>query len=156
MLTPIIRIVEVPCNQEQAFTIFIAEMDSWWPLSKFTVSAMGGQPAKGVRVDTKPGGEIVEIGSNGSEHSWGFIKDYDPYSYLSMHFHIPTPDEIVNDRSLVELTFTVIDEDNTRVELKQSNWEAFGGRAKDLQGGYGGGWTMIFEQAYKAACVGKP
>ena len=71
-----------------------------------------------------------------------------------MHFHIPTPDEVVKDRSLVELTFTVIDENNTRVELKQSNWEAFGERAKDLQGGYVGGWSIIFETAYKAAYGG--
>lgn len=42
----------------------------------------------------------------------------------------------------------------TRVELTQSNWEAFGERARDMQGGYGGGWTMIFEGAYKLACGG--
>lgn len=154
MLAPIIRTIEVPCNQELAFNIFILEMDSWWPLSKFTVSAMGGNTAKGIRVDTKPGGEIVEIGPDDSEHLWGSIKDYNPHYYLSMHFHIPTPDEVVKDRSLVELTFTVIDENNTRVELKQSNWEAFGERAKDLQGGYSGGWSIIFETAYKAACGG--
>ena len=152
MLSPIVRTIEVPCNQEHAFKIFIAEMDSWWPLSKFTVSAMGGQIAKAIHVETKPGGKIVEISPNGNEHLWGSIKDYNPYVYLSMNFHIPTPDEVVNDRSLVELTFTVIDDDNTHVELKQSNWEAFGERAKDLQGGYGGGWSLIFETAYKDAC----
>ena len=71
-----------------------------------------------------------------------------------MNFHIPHPTEVVTDRSLVEVRFTVLDEHQTRVELKQSNWEAFGKRAKDLQGGYGGGWAMIFDSAYKAACGG--
>ena len=56
--------------------------------------------------------------------------------------------------SSVEVRFTVLSENQTRVELKQSNWEAFGKLAKDLQGGYGKGWTIIFESAYKAACGG--
>ena len=69
-----------------------------------------------------------------------------------MNFHIPHPKEEVENRSLVEIRFTVLGKNQTRVELKQSNWEAFGKRAKDLQGGYGGGWTIIFESAYKEAC----
>ena len=57
-------------------------------------------------------------------------------------------------RSLVEIRFTALGNERTRVELTQSNWEAFGEIAKDLRGGYGGGWSIIFEQAYQAACGG--
>src|SRR5207249_192925 len=49
MLDPIIKTIEVPCSQERAFKVFLNEMDSWWPLGKFTVSAMGGAPAKAIR-----------------------------------------------------------------------------------------------------------
>jgi uncharacterized protein YndB with AHSA1/START domain len=154
MLAPLVKTIEVPCNQEKAFKVFITEMHSWWPLAKFTVSAMRGAPAQTIRVDARPGGEIVEIGPDNSEYLWGTIKSYDPYDFVSMSFHIPQPGEKVKDRSLVEIRFTVLDEQKTRVELTQSNWEVFGERARDLQGGYGGGWAMIFEQAYKAACGG--
>ena len=152
MLPPIIRTIQVSCHQELAFNVFISEMDSWWPLSKFTVSAMNGKTAKRIHVETFPGGNIIEIDSEDNKHLWGSIKEYNPYNFLSMNFHIPTLNEIVNERSIVELTFTEINKNKTNVELKQSNWEAFGERAKDLQGGYGGGWTVIFENAYMQAC----
>lgn len=129
-------------------------MSSWWPLGKYTVSAMGGAPATSIRVDARQGGEIVEIGPNGAEHLWGKIKVFDPSNYISMNFHIPRPGEVVKERSLVELRFTALGVNRTHVELTQSNWEAFGERARDMQGGYGGGWTMIFVGAYKAACGG--
>ncbi len=154
MLSPLTKTIEVPCGQKRAFDIFINEMHTWWPLNKFTVSAMGGAPAKTIRIEPKKGGEIVEIGPDNTEHLWGTFKSYNPYEYIAMHFHIPQPGEVVNDRSLVEVRFTVLTDDRTRVELTQSYWEAFGERAKDMKGGYGGGWTMIFEGSYKTACGG--
>lgn len=154
MLDPIIRTIDVPCNQIKAFTIFINEMDSWWPMGKFTTTAFTGEAAASIRVDAKEGGEIIEVSPDNTEYKWGTINKFDPYGFISMSFHIPHPEEDVKNRSLVELRFTVIDENQTRVELKQSNWEAFGKRAKDLQGGYGGGWAIIFDTAYKAACGG--
>ena len=56
--------------------------------------------------------------------------------------------------SLVEVRFTALGNERTRVELAQSNWEAFGERAETMRGGYGGGWVVIFEQAFKSACGG--
>jgi hypothetical protein len=153
-LDPIVKTIEVPCSQERAFRVFLEEMDSWWPLGKFTVSAMGGHAAEAIRVEARQGGKIVEIGPDATEHLWGTIKSYDPYGYVSMDFHIPQPDEVVESRSLVEVRFTALEKDRTRVELTQTNWEAFGKWAEMLRGGYGPGWSVIFEQAYKAACGG--
>ncbi len=152
MLEPIIRTIEVPCNQKRAFTIFINEMDSWWPLDKFTTTTSSGKAAASIRVDAKEGGEIIEVSPDGTECMWGTINKFNPYDFISMDFHIPHPKEDVKNRSLVEVRFTVLGKNQTKVELQQSNWEAFGKRAKDLQGGYGGGWTIIFESAYRAAC----
>jgi hypothetical protein len=156
MLEPIIKTIEVPCSQERAFTVFLNEMDSWWPLGKFTVSAYSGEPAKAIRVDARQGGNIVEIGSKGTEYLWGTIKTYDPYDFVSMDFHIAPPgDETADSRSLVELRFTPLGKQRTRVVLTQSNWEAFGEKAAMLRDlGYGKAWVPIFEGAYKAACGG--
>ena len=52
--------------------------------------------------------------------------------------------------SLVEVRFTELENERTRVELTQSNWEAFGDMAEMMRGGYGSGWVIIFEQAYKS------
>ena len=46
--------------------------------------------------------------------------------------------------SLVELRFTALENDRTRVELSHSNWEAFGDMAEMMRGGYGSSWVIIF------------
>jgi uncharacterized protein YndB with AHSA1/START domain len=154
MLGPIIKTIEVPCSQQKAFEVFLNEMDTWWPLGKFTISAMRGAPAKAIRIETKPGGRILEIASDGTEYSWGTIKSYDPPAFVSMDFHIAPPgDETADARSLLEVRFTALGNKGTRVVLTQSNWEAFGKMAAHLRdGGYGQAWGAIFEGAYKAAC----
>ena len=151
MLDPIIRTIEVPCSQEKAFDIFVKEMGTWWPLDKRSMSMKNGHPAKSLRVDAKQGGQIVEIGHDDTEHLWGTIKSYDPHNAISMDFHMGMPPE---NASLVEVRFTVLSDEQTQVELTQSNWEAFGDMAEMMRGGYGSGWVIIFEEAYKSACGG--
>jgi hypothetical protein len=155
MLDPIVRSIEVSCGQKRAFEIFLNEMDSWWPLGKFTISAMRGAPARSIRVEPKHGGKIVEIASDGTEYEWGTIKSYDPPNFVSIDFHIPPPDdETADSRSLLELRFTALEKKRTRVDLTQSNWEVFGKKAAHLRdGGYGQAWGAIFEGAFKAACA---
>lgn len=154
MLDPIVKTIEVPCSRKEAFDVFVSEMASWWPLGKFTVSAMGGSPAKTIRVEPKQGGTIVEIGPDDSEHLWGTFKVYDPHDFVSMDFHFAPPGVDVTDRSLVEVRFTALGEARTRVELTQSNWEVFREQAEMIRRGYVYGWSVIFEQAYKSALGG--
>ncbi len=58
-----------------------------------------------------------------------------------MDFHMGRPAETA---SLVELRFTALENDRTRVELSHSNWEAFGDMAEMMRGGYGSSWVIIF------------
>ena len=151
MLEPIVKTVTVPCTQEQAFTTFLEQITNWWPLDKFTVSAMNGRPAQTIRVETEAGGDIVEVGADGSEVSWGTVLQYEPFTAISMDFHIPRVNEQVEERSLVELKFDT-SSDGTHIEFRQSRWEAFGQQAEMMRGGYDQGWTYLFEQLYRAAC----
>ena len=152
MIEPLVKTIEVPCDQETAFDVFINDMESWWPLSRFTVSAMGGGVARGLRVEPRVGGTITEIGHDNAEHLWGTIRTYDPHDSVSMDFHIPQPGEVVEARTLVEFRFTPTGDTSTRVELTQTNWEGLGEWAQALRGGYDGGWDAIFGEAYAAAC----
>lgn len=150
MLDPLIKTIEVPCNQQIAFDIFVSEMGAWWPLEKFSISAMEELDAMTLNVQAGPGGKITEIAPDGTERIWGTIKSYQPADSFSMDFHIPTPGEEVISRSQVEVQFTKLDKDTTRVTLTQSNWQAFGDRAERLREGYSDGWDDILEHAYKA------
>ena len=152
MLEPIVKTIEVPCSQEKAFTVFVHGMGDWWPLDKRSMSLMnGGKPAKSLRVEPKQGGRIVETAHDDKEHHWGTIKAYDPHDSVSMDFHMGLPPETA---SLVEVRFTALEAERTRVELTQSNWEAFGDMAEMMYRGYGSSWALLFEEAYKQACGG--
>lgn len=153
MIAPLVKTIEVPCSQERAFSVFM-DLGSWWPKGKFATSVMRGQSVKALRVDAREGGRIVEVASDGVEHVWGTIRKYTPYSYLNLDFHVPHPSEKNPGFSTVEVRFVVLGADRTRVELRQSNWEALGDVAEMVQGGYRQAWVMIFEGAYKAACGG--
>ena len=152
MIEPLIKTIEVPCGQAEAFRIFVHEMGSWWPLGKRSMSLKaGGNPPKSLRVEPRLGGRIVEIGSDGAEYHWGTIRAMDRSHSVAMDFHMGMPPE---QASLVEVTFVPLAEDRTRVTLTQSKWEGFGDMAEMLRMHYGTGWEIIFAQAYLAACGG--
>jgi uncharacterized protein YndB with AHSA1/START domain len=150
MLEPLISRIEVPCSQQRAFEIFIRDMGSWWPLHKRSMSMKGGHPSKELKVDPRLSGKIVEIGHDSTEYHWGTIRTFNPHDLLAMDFHMGMP---ADKASLVEVRFTALDKNRTEVELTQSNWEGFGDMAEMLRGHYGSGWVVIFEEAYKNACM---
>lgn len=151
MLDPIVKTIEVPCSQEKAFKVFVNDMGNWWPLDKRCMSMKDGQSAKSLQVEAKLGGKIVEISQDDTEHFWGTFKTFNPHDSVSMNFHMGMPPE---NASLVEVQFTALGAEQTRVQLTQSNFEAFGDMAEMMRGGYGSGWVIIFEESYKSACGG--
>lgn len=148
-LEPIVRSIEVSCDQERAFITFAAGMPNWWPLDKRAMSLYSGGSAKSLRVEASVNGQIVEIGEDGAEHLWGTFTAYDPFDYIRMDFHMGTPPE---QATVVDVRFFMIDAERTRVELTQSNWEAAGDMADMLYGGYASSWEMLFDEEYKKAC----
>lgn len=153
MLEPIVRVIEVPCDQATAFRIFAEETGTWWPLARFTQSAMRGNAAQNVVIEPNAGGEVFEVTADGERVSWGVVEVYEPPRLIKMQFHIPLPKEKVKDRSLVKVEFDEIASGRTRVTLTQTNWEAFGKRGSILHGGYGLGWAHIFDERFLAACT---
>ncbi len=146
---PLVKTIEVPCGQEEAFVVFIDEMATWWPVQRFSASVKFGTQPRDLRVEARVGGQIVETSKDGSEHLWGTIKRYEPYEYFSMDLHIGLPSETA---SLLEVRFVALGVERTRVELTQSEWERFGEFAKMMYNGYPKGWVVIFDEAYRLAC----
>ena len=84
MLDPLISTIEVLCDQEKAFSVFVNEMGSWWPLEKRSMSMHDGKSAKSLHIESKLGGRIVETGHDDTKHHWGTIKSYDPFDSIAM------------------------------------------------------------------------
>ena len=149
-LEPIVRTIEVPCDQERAFRVFIEGLADWWPVAKRSVSMMSGQLPQRLRVDAKAGGRIVETAFDGEEHVWGTITAYEPYGRILMDFHMASPAEF---SPSVEVRFIAIDAKRTRVQLTQDNWENCGDFAEMLYSGYQPSWVLIFDEASGQACA---
>lgn len=150
MLEPIVKTIDVPCSCEHAFKTFIENTASWWPLDKNSVSAMNGAVAKSVSIEAKEDGRIVEIGHDDTEHHWGTVTQYNPYTNFTMDWHIGMASESPSEVSVV---FTDLGDGNTRVELTHSRWESFGDKAEDMRNGYNAGWAGVFEEAFKNGCA---
>ncbi|MEM6985014.1 MAG: SRPBCC domain-containing protein [Pseudomonadota bacterium] len=149
MIEPVVKTLDVPCSQQTAFRVFVAETASWWPLDKNSVSAMQGNCAKHVLIEPREGGRVLETTHDDQTEQWGTVTCYSPSDRLTLDWHIGLPQ---SQASTVDVTFAVIDESTTRVTLTHSNWESFGEKARDMREGYNGGWVGVFEQAYGGAC----
>jgi len=148
MPEPVIKTIDVPCDQRTAFRIFTRDMDLWWPKDRNSVSAMSGGTAREVRMEPRPGGALTEIGHDGVVHDWGSVKVFDPDSRLSLLWHINAPAE---QATIVDVAFEP-QASGTRVTLRHHGWEALGDKAQSMRDGYDGGWVGVFETAFAEAC----
>ena len=150
MLGPIIKTIDVPCSQKQAFETF-CDMPAWWPLEKRSMSLMkAGGPAKGLTSDAKLGGQIVETALDDVEYHWGTFTKFAPHHHLQFDFHMGLP---AATSGQVDVNFTALSPSATRVELIHSNWEGYADMAEMMRNGYGSSWGMLFEKAFAGACA---
>lgn len=153
MIAPLGKTIEVPCGRAMAFDVFL-EMGAWWPTERFATSVMRDQSVAELRVEPRAGGAIVEACSDGQEYRWGTIVTFEPPARLVMDFHVPHPSETDPGFTKVEVRFTALGDDRTRVEVTQDEWESLGDVADMAQGGYRHAWDVILAR-YGAACEGR-
>ena len=148
MQDPVVRTIVVPCSAATAFAVFTRDMTKWWPLASNTVSAMTGTVARGVTMEEKLGGAVVEIAGDGSRLVWGKVTDWQPGRALAFDWHAgDTPDRATH----VKVAFADR-EGGARVTLTHSGWEVLGEQAQGARNGYDQGWVNVFDVSYAAAC----
>lgn len=149
MIQPIRKTIEVPCDSETAFRIFVENIATWWPLDGHSVSAMAGFVAKSVVLEPRVGGRVYEIAHDDLHHQWGTVRGFKPAEELTIDWHINVPPE---QATQVHVLFTQLNNVGTRVDLTHSNWEVLGDRASGMRDGYNNGWVNVFERRYREAC----
>ncbi len=150
------RSLEVNANIERAFEVFTAGFGSWWPHSH-TISK---GKLKTAVIEPRVGGRWYGEDEDGTKTDWGRVLAFERPSHLVLAWQINSDwrfDPTVV--SEVELRFTALAANLTRVELEHRHLERLGPRFEDMQAAFESpnGWGAImnlFAAAAEAAETG--
>ncbi len=143
-LQPVRHSIEVALRPEDAFRIFVDQIDSWWPLA---IHSIGGARTTGCHFEGRIGGRIYETHDDGSLHLWGSVTEWQPPRRIVFSWH---PGRDASTAQEVELRFEDLGA-GTRVELEHRGWEALGERAAEAREGYRSGWPGVLAD-YARCC----
>jgi hypothetical protein len=143
-LDPLRYRFRVRCLPAEAFRLWTAAADAWWPMATHSVS---GESDAQLVIEPRQGGRIFERLRDGRELEWGAVVVFDPPGRLVC-------DWLVGDtRTQLEVRFHGESDDTTVVEVEHRGWESFGeeeGPAR--RGSNDGGWTAVIPR-YVALCA---
>jgi uncharacterized protein YndB with AHSA1/START domain len=138
-IEPVVAAIEVRRGIEEAFRVFTAEIAAWWPAAGHSV-----EPAKveTVVLEGRVGGRLYERWHDGGEADWGRVLAWEPPARLLLSWS-PNPDRPAPTE--VEVRFTAVEPDHTRVELEHRGWERLGDQAAQARAGYEDGWPGVLD-----------
>jgi uncharacterized protein YndB with AHSA1/START domain len=120
---PVLKTLDVNAPPDRAFEVFTTFR--WWPKSHSILASKSPQVA--VTVESHVGGRWYERGQDGSECDWGRVLAWDPPKrvlltwQLNSSFQFDT--KVVTE---VEVTFTALAGDKTRVVMEHRLFEKYG------------------------------
>lgn len=140
---PVRKTITVNASVEHAFAVFTEGFDTWWPRSHH----IGKQPMEKAIIETRAGGRMYSRQVDGSECDWGRVTAWEPPRRLVFAWQIThewgyEPD--LAKASEVEIIFTAIGAESTRVDLEHRHFERHGAggssmrTAVDSPNGWGG------------------
>jgi uncharacterized protein YndB with AHSA1/START domain len=150
MIDPIHRSITVRRTREDAFRLFTAEMGSWWPLETHgRAGELDGVKPERLVLEEAGGGRLYEVLSDGTEADWGVVTAWEPPARVVLDWN-PSPED--RPYTEVEVTFTAVGDDTTRVELVHRHWERLGEDAgAEYRAYYDPGWAYVFDDRFGEA-----
>jgi hypothetical protein len=145
-------VVDVPA--QRAFDVFTEGMATWWPLATHHIGAVD---AETVVVEPRVGGRCYERGVDGSECTWGHVREWDPPNAFVFTWEISA--DFAADPTMaseVAVRFVAESPTRTRVEVEHRGLEHFGERAQEMHDTFAsdGGWTGLLDLYATAANAG--
>jgi uncharacterized protein YndB with AHSA1/START domain len=138
---PVRKSVTVPVPQAHAFEFFTADFDRWWPRGH----SIGKGPLREVVLEPRAGGRWYGIDEDGSETDWGDVLTWQPPTRVVIAWRIGADWQYHAELTTeVEVNFTALSGNATRVDLEHRLLENFGPGAQtmrdsiDSPGGWGG------------------
>jgi uncharacterized protein YndB with AHSA1/START domain len=139
---PVRKTLIVKVAPQRAFTVFTGRMGAWWPRSK----SIGTSPQTDVVIEPRSGGRWYERGEDGAESEWGKVLQWDPPARVVLAWQIDgswkyNPACITE----VELNFTAVGANETRVEFEHRYLERLGDNAVAVRELLNSGWGSILD-----------
>jgi uncharacterized protein YndB with AHSA1/START domain len=147
--------VRVEAPIERAFSVFVEQMETWWPATHH----IGSTPFEAIFVEPRVGGRWYERNVQGAQCDWGTVLKWDPPNVVCFSWHLgpghDSPDWKFNSdmsrASEVEIRFTAQGPHTTLVELEHSKLERHGEGYQQLRALFDGptAWQGILNEFAK-------
>ena len=135
--TVVRKSVLVRATVERAFSVFVEQMETWWPATHH----MAKDAFELIVVEPRVGGRWYERDANGVEGDWGTVLLWDPPHLVRLSWHV-APSESSEEwkydpdpqrASEVQIRFVQAANGMTLVELEHSKLERHGGNTQLLR-----------------------
>ena len=148
--------VRVNAPIERAFSVFVEQMETWWPATHH----IGKTPFEAIFVEPRVGGRWYERDVEGKHSDWGTVLAWDPPHLVTFSWHVgpghDSPDWVCDPdmakASEVQIRFTAETPGVTLVELEHSKLERHGDGYQQLRAIFDGpgAWEGILAYYAKA------
>jgi uncharacterized protein YndB with AHSA1/START domain len=143
--------VRVNATIERAFSVFVEQMETWWPATHH----IGKTPFEAIFIEPRIGGRWYERNDEGAQCDWGTVLKWNPPHGVTLSWHVgpghDSPDWVCDPdmakASEVEIRFTSEGPSSTLVELEHSKLERHGEGYEQLREMFDGpgAWAGILE-----------
>ena len=139
--------IEVNAPLQRAFEVFTRDFGAFKPPDHNLLAV----PIAETVVETHVGGHIIDRGSDGSECRWARVLAYEPHDRFVFSWDISPYWQVETDEdktSEVEVTFTALAEDRTRVDIEHRHLDHHGDGWTGVRDGVsaGEGWPLYLNR----------
>jgi uncharacterized protein YndB with AHSA1/START domain len=147
--------IEVAVGIDRAFDVFTQDFDRIKPREHNMLS----EPVEETVLEPKAGGRLYDRGASGATCDWGAVLAFDRPHRLLLGWNISPHWQLESDpghASEIEVTFTAIDETNTRVDLEHRKLDRHGDGWQGLRAGLEApdGWPLYLDRYTKLIAEG--
>ena len=147
------REIVVPVSAQRAFTVFTADMTSWWPSDHH----IGSAPIEEIVIEPHEGGRWFTRHTDGSETSTGHVVAWEPGERFAVTWQIGADWKYHVDLvTTIEVRFVAEASDRTRVVLEHRDLDAYGQDAAKMRDVFEqpGAWNATLSAFAAAAAAG--
>jgi uncharacterized protein YndB with AHSA1/START domain len=130
------KTVTVDCAVEEAFRVFTAGADSWWPTESHSIH---GAEVKQIVFEEREGGEVYEVSNAGDKGHWATVVSWEPPNRIVLAWNILGRDPVATE---LEIRF-LPEGESTRVQLEHRGWDALSESAVEKRDAYDSGWRHV-------------